>query len=124
MALVACKKKTEETKPADAPPPAADTKPATPPPAEPPAAAPAAAAPAGSTGIPECDDYIKTMDKYAKCDKLPAEAKKAMLDGFEQGKQAWAAVANAPAEAKTQMASGCKAGNDAAVQALTQLGCN
>jgi hypothetical protein len=123
-AFLGCKKK-EEAKPAE-PAPAVDPAPAPAPaekPAEP-APAPEPTAAAGSTGIPECDAYVATMDKYAKCDKIPADAKKAMVDAFEQGKQGWAALANAPAETKTAAAGGCKTADDAAKQALTQLGCN
>jgi hypothetical protein len=124
-------KKNEEAPPADTTKPAEATPPVTPPaekPAEaPPAekpAEPAAGEAAAATGIPECDAYAATMAKYAACDKLPADAKKAMTDAFEQSKQGWAQLAQAPAEAKTAAGTSCKTADDAAKTALTSLGCN
>ena len=121
-------KKADETKPADpaaTTPPATDTaKPAEAKPAEaPPAAAPAAAA--GSTGIAECDGYLATAEKFAKCDKLPKEAKDAQTQALEAAKTGWASLKdpNVPAEAKKAAADACKQSDDALKQAWTAAGC-
>ena len=120
-------KKADETKPADpaATAPATDTaKPAEAKPAEaPPAAAPAAAA--GSTGIAECDGYLATAEKFAKCDKLPKEAKDAQTQALEAAKTGWASLKdpNVPAEAKKAAADACKQSDDALKQAWTAAGC-
>ena len=119
-------KKAEETKPADpaATAPATDmAKPAEAKPAEaPPAAAPAAA---GSTGIAECDGYLATAEKFAKCDKLPKEAKDAQTQALEAAKTGWASLKdpNVPAEAKKAAADACKQSDDALKQAWTAAGC-
>jgi hypothetical protein len=122
-------KKAEETKPADpaATAPATDTakpveaKPADVKPADP-AAAPAAA---GSTGIAECDGYLATAEKFAKCDKLPKEAKDAQTQALEAAKTGWASLKdpNVPAEAKKAAADACKQSDDALKQAWTAAGC-
>ena len=120
-------KKADETKPADqtatAPAKPEEAKPAEAKPAEaPPAAAPAAA---GSTGIAECDGYLATAEKFAKCDKLPKEAKDAQTQALEAAKTGWASLKdpNVPAEAKKAAADACKQSDDALKQAWTAAGC-
>lgn len=124
-------KKAEETKPADpaATAPATDMKPAEAKPAEAkpadPAAAAAPAAAPGSTGIAECDGYLATAEKFAKCDKLPKEAKDAQGQALEAAKAGWASLKdpNVPAEAKKAAADACKQSDDALKQAWTAAGC-
>ena len=121
-------KKAEETKPADpaATPPADTAKPVEAKPAEvkpaDPAAAPAAA---GSTGIAECDGYLATAEKFAKCDKLPKEAKDAQTQALEAAKTGWASLKdpNVPPEAKKAAADACKQSDDALQQAWKAAGC-
>jgi hypothetical protein len=121
LTIGACKKdepapaKVEEAKPVEA------AKPAEPTPA--PAAEPAPAAAAESSGIPECDAYLATAQKFAACDKLPAEAKDAQLKGVEAAKASWASMKDAPAEAKKAAADSCKASDDGLKQAWTAAGC-
>lgn len=120
-------KKAEEAKPAE-PAAAAPAKPEEMKPAEAPKpaeAVPAAAAPAGSTGIAECDGYLATAEKFAKCDKLPKEAKDAQTQALEAAKTGWASLKdpNVPAEAKKAAADACKQSDDALKQAWTAAGC-
>jgi hypothetical protein len=120
---VGCKKaeeKAPETKPAETTP----TAPATPPPAEAKPAEPAAAT-GGSTGLPECDSYLSTAEKFAKCDKLPKEAKDAQMQALEAAKSGWASLKDpsVPAEAKKAAADACKQSDDALKQAWTAAGC-
>jgi hypothetical protein len=78
-----------------------------------------AAAPAGgSTGIAECDDYRAEMEKIAKCDKIPQQARDTMKQGFDAASAAWKDLASAPKEAKDAAASACKSAADAAKTAL------
>jgi hypothetical protein len=68
LTLAACKK--EEAKPSEAPAPAA---------APAPTAAPTAPAATGSTGSPECDDYLKTYEKFLTC--LPEDQRAKLVEG-------------------------------------------
>lgn len=72
----------------------------------------------------ECADYKSAMEKYAACDKVPAETKDAMKKSFEASSAAWANIGAMPADAKAQMASGCKQGVDALKQGASALGCS
>ena len=89
------------------------------------AAAGSAAAAGDAAGLPqECADYKAAMEKYAACDKVPAETKDAMKKGFEASSAAWANIGSMPADAKAQMATGCKQGVDALKQGASALGCS
>ena len=122
-----CKKNEDATtKPAETKP--AETMPAaTPPPVEAKPADPAAAAPAaaGATGIAECDGYLATAEKFAKCDKLPKEAKDAQMQALEAAKSGWASLKDPSVtpEAKKAAADACKQSDDALKQAWTAAGC-
>jgi hypothetical protein len=78
----------------------------------------AAPAGGGATGIAECDEYKAEVDKLAKCDKIPQQARDAMKQGFDSASAAWKDLASAPKEAKDAAASACKSGTDAVKQAL------
>jgi len=77
-----------------------------------------AAPAAGNTGIAECDEYRAEVEKLAKCDKIPQQARDAMKQGFDSASAAWKDLASAPKEAKDAAASACKSGTDAVKQAL------
>ncbi len=78
------------------------------------AAAGSAAPAAGGGDLPaECNDYKAAIDKLASCDKLPAQAKDALKNAYDQASAGWA---NLPAEAKANLATACKAGADAVMQ--------
>jgi hypothetical protein len=71
----------------------------------------------GDTGVAECDEYIK---KYEACFKnmpaaMPAEAKKAMEDGFKANRDAIKSGTSTP-EGKTAMKATCKQWVDAIAQ--------
>ncbi len=118
-------KKADETKPAETKP--AETAPATPTEAKPAEAKPAEPAPAaaGATGIPECDSYLATAEKYAKCDKLPKDQVAAQMQALEAAKTGWAALKDpaVPADSKKAAADACKQSDDAMKAAWTQAGC-
>lgn len=128
LSLAACSE-TEPAAPA-APPaevkkeePAAPAAPAAPPAAE---AQPAAAA-SGSTGVPECDEYLATFEKVAACDKMGAalepmkQSVQAQKDAFAQ----WASFDEATrAAAQAAAGPGCKAGTDSLIQSAQAMGCS
>jgi hypothetical protein len=130
LSITGCKKKTDEAAPptTEAAKPE-EKKPEEMKPAEPaPAPAPAdqAAAPAGdSSGIAECDAYLKTFEKYLACEKVPQQSKDASKQGLEAMKSSWAQLKdpNVPAETKKAAADACKTGEDGLKQSATALGC-
>ena len=73
----------------------------------------AAAPSGGEIGIAECDEYVTKM--RACLEKMPAEAKAATQQGFEQSITAWKQAASNEA-AKAGLASGCKSALDALAQ--------
>jgi hypothetical protein len=83
---------------------------------------------AGSTGSPECDDYLKTFDRVVdRCAHKLGPA----LDAMKQSRDAqaaafaeWATLDDASFEATIEAAaSGCKAANDAVRQSAKSMGC-
>ncbi len=70
---------------------------------------------------PTCQAYRDGFAKFYQCDKLPAETKDAMYQGYE----AFIAVfdGSLPPEAVTALNDGCKAGADALAQVMGSLGC-
>jgi hypothetical protein len=89
--------------------------------APPPAAPPST----GTTGVPECDEYIAAVDQYAACDKVPAEARDAVQQGSAQMRDALSPLKDptVPAEARKAAAEGCAAARDALRQSMTAMGC-
>jgi hypothetical protein len=83
------------------------------------AAAPAGGDQAGGGDLPEnCKEYQAAIEALSKCDKVPAAARDAMKQGFDQASAAWA---NIPAESRDAVAASCKAGADAAKQSLAAM---
>lgn len=83
-------------------------------------AAPVASTPAsGSTGVPECDEYLtKVMACYET--KVPEAVRGAMIDGLNQMKAAWMAT---PADQKGALADGCKQALEGSKASLQAYGC-
>lgn len=81
---------------------------------------------ASATGVPECDAYLATFEKLAKCEKA-GPALGGLKAGLEASKAAWATWKTLPAEqaeaAKKAAAPGCKAGEDALKTTAASLGC-
>ncbi len=133
--FMACKKKEEKTpaetptegaKPTDTPtdPAAAPTDPAAAPadpaaaPADPAAAPadPAAGGEAGSTGIAECDSYVKRL---MACEKYPQQGK----DALKQSLDSWKKASEAGGDASKAAGDACKKAEEAADQSLKSMGC-
>jgi hypothetical protein len=72
---------------------------------------------AKTTGIPECDTYVKAMEKFTTCDKLPPEQKKAYAGALDRDRQSFtdakdkAATAQQCKQAMTDLAAGAKERN-------------
>ena len=70
----------------------------------------------GGTGVPECDAYLRAVDRYLQCDKIPQEARDAMKDSIEQQREAFRAAGSAAAD-------GCREASDAIKQTADAVGC-
>jgi|JI10StandDraft_1071094.scaffolds.fasta_scaffold03884_15 hypothetical protein len=89
-----------------------------------PAAAPAAAA--GSSGVPECDEYLATFEKLSKCDKLgPAlDGLKTAADAQKASFASWASMDDTAKKAAQAAAGpGCKTATEGLKTTATSLGC-
>jgi outer membrane murein-binding lipoprotein Lpp len=75
----------------------------------------------GSTGMPECDAYLASVEKLASCDKFPAASKDATLKGVEAMKSGWAAATTD--DAKKMAGDACKTANDGMKQTAQAMGC-
>ena len=129
LGLAGCKKdkkegegaaapKTEEPKKDD---PAAQPTGTTPTTPTDPGAGAAPAGGGGNTGIAECDEYIKVVEKYVSCDKIPQASRDATKSGLETMKKGWGP--SMPDDAKKAAADACKAGTDAVKQGASAVGC-
>jgi hypothetical protein len=121
----AASKTAEEAKAdpgATTPPPAAPTEPAPatePAPGSDPAAGPASAAGAGevaSTGIEECDTYIKRLMTCASYPQQGKDTLKASVEGWKKASESGADAAKAAADA-------CKKLEESSEQSLKAMGC-
>ena len=71
------------------------------------------AAPKG-TGIPECDSYVKAMEKFTTCDKLPPEQRTAYASSLDRERRSFseasdkAAIATQCTEAMKGLVEGAK----------------
>jgi len=65
-------------------------------------------------GLPaECNDYKAMVDKLAGCDKLPAASRDMLKKSFDDSAKAWVNLDKLPADAKTALVNGCKQGAEA-----------
>lgn len=78
-------------------------------------AEPAPAPPAGELPA-ECAEYAAMMEKLAGCDKLPAASREALQQAFEASSQAWADLDKLPDDAKIALVAGCKQAAEAVKQ--------
>ena len=77
--------------------------------------------------VAECDELVATIDKIAKCDKLPAESRKAIEESAKTIKDALkliddsGGVGDAPADLVQQMRDTCKTQNKSVVDQHMKL---
>lgn len=77
------------------------------------------------TGVPECDEYARTFDRYLACDKVPQQAKDASKANIDQMRQSWSGLKDpnvAPA-AKASAGDACKQATAALQSSAKALGC-
>jgi hypothetical protein len=139
LSATGCKKKNEdaktdtttkkpEEKPVPAPAPA-PTDPATNPSTNPTAGANTAtdtAATIAATGVAECDEYLATVEKAAKCDKFApaADGIKKAAEAWKTSIAGWGALDEAARKAaQAAAAATCKSASDGVKTTATSLGC-
>lgn len=77
----------------------------------------------GTTGLPECDDFVRAMDAYLACDKVPQAARDGAREGLEALRAGWAEISQLPPEAKRATADGCLQAVEALRQSAAAMGC-
>lgn len=76
-----------------------------------------------ASGIPWCDEYIRMVERYMRCDKIPQQARDGVKQGIDAMKQSWGDFTNLPEEAKRATDDACKQAVDALKQGATAMGC-
>jgi len=77
--------------------------------------------------VAECDEFVATIDKISKCEKLPAESRKSVADSGQTIKDALkmiddaGGVGDAPKDLVDQLRDTCKTQNKAVVDQYTKL---
>ena len=84
--------------------------------------APKPATETSSTGIPECDSSLTTVNAYAACDKIPSAARDAARKASEALKGAMPPTSNADAVAAA--AQGCRTGMESLREGAATMGCS
>jgi hypothetical protein len=74
----------------------------------------AAEAPVGLP--PECAEYKTLVDKLATCEKLPQASRDMLKKTFDDTSKTWVNIDKLPADAKAALVGGCKQGADALKQ--------
>lgn len=90
-------------------------------------AATASTADAASTGVAECDSYLKTLEKYMNCDKVPQAARDAQKQSAQTMRASWNwnSLPEASRKAAQDAAkSGCASGESALKQSAKAIGCS
>ena len=86
-----------------------------------------AATNASSTGVPECDSYLKAVEKYLNCNKVPQSARDAQAQAAQQMKNGMSAWASMPADqrkmAQDAAKASCSQGLSSIKQSAAAIGC-
>jgi len=80
----------------------------------------------GETGVPACDAYVRAVERFVTCDKVPQEARDAQLQAYQAMKGAWATLREpgVPPEALMAAADGCRTFVEALTEAAKAAGCS
>jgi hypothetical protein len=78
---------------------------------------------ASLTGLPECDAYIRAIDRYLQCDKIPQQARDGARQGIEAMEAGWRDMSGVPDDVKQQTNDACKQAVDAIQQGASAMGC-
>ena len=80
-----------------------------------------------SKRVPECDEFVQTIEKISKCEKLPEEQRKPLAESAKQIKDALqmiddaGGVDKAPDHLVRQMKDTCKTQNRMVVEQFQKL---
>lgn len=75
------------------------------------------------TGLPNCDVYIRSMESYMRCDKVPASAREAAKAGLDAMKSGWRDMGDMPEDARKAANDACGQAVDALRQGAQAMGC-
>jgi hypothetical protein len=80
--------------------------------------------PSAPIGVPSCDGYVNTVQRYAACPKVDPQTRASLQQGIDAMKQAWSQMATItdPAVLK-QVDDACKQAIDTLRQSAVSLGC-
>ncbi|MBN2716813.1 MAG: hypothetical protein JXX14_13260 [Deltaproteobacteria bacterium] len=78
----------------------------------------------GLTGIPSCDRYVRTFEKYIKCEMIPVASRNAAKENVDAMKRTWVNFKDLPEEGKKAAADGCTGATQALMQAAEAMNCN
>ena len=82
---------------------------------------------ASSTGVPECDSYLKAAEKYLACNKVPQAARDAQAQATQTMKNGMSQWASLPPDARKMAQdsakTSCSQGLAALKQSATAIGC-
>jgi hypothetical protein len=76
-----------------------------------------------STGLPDCDGYIKAVEAYVRCDKVAQSARESVKTGLDSMRETWGSLANVPEGVRTQTNDACKQAVDSLRQGAAAIGC-
>jgi len=72
---------------------------------------------------PECSQYLLTLERYAKCQAMPPDARQAIAKSVAEMRKSWSIFSEKTPMPPAVIAA-CKQGNDAIVQAIASFSCN
>jgi hypothetical protein len=75
------------------------------------------------TGIPECDSYIRSMERYLQCDMVPQSARDAAKQGMDAMNAGWRDMGEMPEDARKAAGDACRQAVDALRQGAQAMGC-
>ena len=73
-----------------------------------------------TTGIAECDDYVKAAWTLGACEKVPLDVRNSIKENLVSIGAMWQSLTG---DALTRARQSCKAGSDAMRQASIAAGC-
>jgi hypothetical protein len=78
---------------------------------------------ASITGLPNCDVYIRSMESYMRCDKVPQSARDAAKAGLDAMNAGWRDMGDMPEDARKAANDACGQAVDALRQGAQAMGC-
>jgi hypothetical protein len=77
------------------------------------------------TGIRACNDYLRTIEQFSACDKVPQSARDALIRSTKAMRDTWASLRDPalPPEAIKAATDGCQTALDGLKAAMAAAGC-